>query len=150
MDKQKGNRFEKLRQENVVFEKIKYDDCVFYDCHFKEVVWKECHFYQSTFNGDSVFKNCKFIDCKFTGEHTNLGPATYFNCDFDNINFKDIGFTGTKFKDSIFSGKAYNVVFYGDKAPKGWETCFDNVDISKLILDLVDFRTNFDFSRTIK
>ena len=148
MNKQTGIRFEK--QQNIVLENIKYDNCVFFDCHFDQVIWRNCHFYQTTFNGNSTFSNCRFIDWRFTGQYTHLGSALYRKCDFRNIVFKDTVFGGSKFINCKFSGKASNIVFYGENAPKGWETYFDNVDISKLTLDTVDYRTNFDFSKTIR
>lgn len=150
MEKQTGIRFDQLNKENFLFEKISFGDCVFFNCKFKNVVWKDCHFKQTNFSGNSLLKKCKFINCNFTGQHTNLGEARFFDTDFENCIFKDIGFMGSVFKNSVFSGKATNIVFYGNNAPNGWETYFENVDISGLTLDFVDFRTNFDFSKTIK
>ncbi len=77
------------------------------------------------------------------------GLTKYTNCEFDNVTFKNIQFWKSIFIGCKFSGLAYNIVFYGNEAPNGWETKFLNVDITNLKLEFVDFRCNFDFSQTI-
>ena len=78
------------------------------------------------------------------------GPTTYVDCVFENVLFKNIQFWGATFNSCNMTGVANNVVFYGNDAPKDWETKFINVDIRQLKLELVDFRCNFDLSKTSK
>ena len=147
----KGQRYEKETIRGLTIEKTKYDGCIFFNTTFEKVIWNESHFHNTSFVGGCSISNCKFIDCKFTGQHTNMGGVSkYINCEFKNVLFKNIQFWTAFFIDCKFSGIAHNIVFYGNEAPEGWETKFDNVDIRQLKLEFVDFRCNFDFSRTVK
>ena len=147
----KTQRFDSSKIQNLAIEQTKYDDCIFFNCEADCVTWKKCHFYNTSFLHDTKLRKCKFIDCKFTGQHTNLGgPTIYCECAFENVVFKNIQFWGATFINCTMEGTAYNIVLYGNEAPEGWITVFDNVDVRELKLELVDFRCNFDLSRTIR
>lgn len=150
MDTIKGKRFTKENFDKKVFDKVKFDDCVFYNCNFNHVTWNKCQFKNTSILGVSSVKNSVFIECKFLGQHTHMGGATkYTNCEFTKSKFENIQFWDSEFIDCKFSGKAINIVFYGSEAPKEWQTKFNNVDITELELEFVDFRCNFDLSKTI-
>lgn len=149
MEKIVGQRFEKQRFADTSIENIIYDDCVFHNCKFQNVKWINCSFKNTSILGKSKFENCKFESCKFLGQHTNLGgPTIYSKCEFNDIEFKNIQLWNTEFIDCFFTGKAENIVLYGKDAPKGWETIFKNVDIQGLVREFVDFRCEFDLSKT--
>jgi len=78
------------------------------------------------------------------------GKTKYIDCEFKNILFKNIQFWGATFINCNISGLAHNIVIYGNEAPNEWETIFANVDIRQLQLEYVDFRCNFDLSKTIQ
>lgn len=149
METIKSQRFSKESFAEMKFENILYDDCTFYQCSFRDIQWINCRFKNSSFIGKSKLDRCRFINCKFFGQHTNLGgPTKYINCEFLDSDFKNIQFFNTVFKDCKFTGKAENIVFYGKDSPNGWETIFDNVDLTELNRELVDFRCDFDLNKT--
>jgi uncharacterized protein YjbI with pentapeptide repeats len=54
--------------------------------------------------------------------------------------FTDVLFDRAVLKNCTITGTFTNIVFYGKKAPAGWRTRFDRVDLSGVKLIDTDFR----------
>jgi uncharacterized protein YjbI with pentapeptide repeats len=113
------------------------------------VEWNHCRFNITSFADHTTFESCRFIDCRFWGQHTHLGgPSIFVDCLFEGCRFEDVNFWASTFERCVFTSRFENVAFFGPEAPSDWRTVFRSVDLAGSEFELVDFRCGFDLTTT--
>ncbi|NQX99441.1 MAG: hypothetical protein HRT73_16420 [Flavobacteriales bacterium] len=99
------------------FEQIEFTELVVVskkidNCKFDNIIFKH-----SNLGSNTTYRNCKFINCSFSGKYCSLGnPVDYIDCTFENCNFTGtIIFLGSVFKRCLISGKMKNNILTDEK-----------------------------------
>jgi uncharacterized protein YjbI with pentapeptide repeats len=126
--------FHKRRYTDIQCHENRYYTCLWIGCE-----WDQCDFYRVGYYHGCRFFSCVFRNCTFRGRHTYL-RASFKNCQFIDCKFTEVSFCEASLTDCRINGTLVNVLFYGDEAPRHWQTRFKRVDLSGTNLVDADFR----------
>ncbi|SFT43687.1 hypothetical protein SAMN05216474_0560 [Lishizhenia tianjinensis] len=129
---------------NQKFENINFEDLTVHSKRIENCVFLKVDFKQSTLGATTIYKNCKFIKCNFSGKHTSLGnPADYINCEFEDCKFEGKRiFLGSIFKNCKLSGKMKNNLLINEKRFLKKTFKFDNCDLTETEFENITFNGN--------
>ncbi|QLE01786.1 hypothetical protein HX109_09535 [Galbibacter sp. BG1] len=129
------------RIENKKFINILFNELTVRKAQIKKVIFQNVHFKNCFLGYNSKYSDCTFIDCRFYGKYSSLGPpSSFYNCRFVNCQFIGIDlFTGQYFYDCQLSGLMKNSILNDEHAKIiNNETVFKNCDLSGLIFENVN------------
>ena len=136
------------RLRNETFENITFEDLSVHSGKIENCEFQNVHFKHSSLGSGTIYKNCTFLKCKFSGKYTTLGnPVDYVNCTFEDCIFQGkMIFMGSIFKKCRLSGKMKNNILINEKRFFKKPFKFENCDLKDIKFDNITFNGNRFFN----
>ncbi|WP_299245241.1 hypothetical protein [uncultured Aquimarina sp.] len=130
--------------KNKKFENMNFEELTVYSKKIKSCEFFKVDFKHSSLGSGTIYKNCKFIKCKFSGKYTSLGNSTdYINCTFEDCTFQGtMIFIGPIFKNCWLSGKMKNNILVNEKRFLKKPYKFDNCNLTEVEFYNITFNGN--------